>query len=293
MRPAERKILHAKVMRVWRSVTASHYVERKALDLKPISDQELLDAHSLLAPQTMVTLMRVNLLIRVITKASDEFRRAIFAAKDAEWSWLKAVEADFEKLRPLDEDLKAFKSFPSWIADIRMQPKFWRNRVKEIAALPKANRIELLQPKPRKISTVSIPGSLLVCSVCAAPQATQSAKTIHEFREHGVRKAARRYILEDNACRHCLKVFPSRHLCNRHLSEYTTVCLAALQCCVVPLSVERSEILDVHDIEVKKRHLTISKNGRGARSVVVQYFGPNQLDFRPYYDQVAAGVALG
>ena len=88
MRPMDRKLLHSKVMRVWRSVTASHYVERKALDLKPLSDQELLDAHSLMAPQTMVTLMRINLLIRVITKGSDALRRALFVARNAEWSWL-------------------------------------------------------------------------------------------------------------------------------------------------------------------------------------------------------------
>ena len=190
------------------------------------------------------------------------------------------------------DDFNPFQSFPSWIADIRVRPKFWCNLVKKIAVLPEANRIELLQPKPRKIATVQVPGTTLTCSVCLAPQASHSAKAIHEFREHGVHKPARRYILEDNLCRHCLKQFPSRHLCNRHLSEYTKVCLAALQCCVVPLSVERSELLDVHDIEVKKRHLTISKNGRGARSVAVQFFGPNHLDFRPYYDQVAAGAAL-
>ena len=292
MRPAERKLLHAKVMRVWRSVTASHYVERKALDLKPISDQELLDAHSLLAPQTMVTLMRVNLLIRVITKGSDALRRALFVARNAEWSWLRAVELDFVKLAKLSREFAPFQTFTSWISDIRGRPKFWRNLLKKVAALPEANQIELIQPKPRKILVVQVPGVVISCSVCHAVQASQSAKAIHEFRQHGVRKPARRFILEDNMCRHCLKQFPSRHLCNRHLTEYTKTCLAALQCCVTPISVEESERLDVHDIEVKKRHLTISKNGRGARSVAVQYFGPNTLDFRPYYDQVAAGAAL-
>ena len=69
----------------------------------------------------------------------------------------------------------------------------------------------------------------------------------------------------------------------RHLKEYTKVCFAAMQHCLKLLPVDESERLDVHDIEVKKRHLTIPKNGRG----------PNQLDFRPYYDQVVAGVALG
>ena len=43
MRPRERKLLHARTMAVWRSVTASHYAERVALDLPPLSDQKVLD----------------------------------------------------------------------------------------------------------------------------------------------------------------------------------------------------------------------------------------------------------
>ena len=64
-----------------------------------------------------------------------------------------------------------------------------------------------------------------------------------------------------------------------------------MQYCLPALAVEESECLDVHDIDVKKRHLTVSKNGRGARSVAVQFFGPNTVDFRPYYDQVVDGPA--
>ena len=156
MRPMERKLLHSKVMRVWRSVTASHYVERKALDLKPLSDQELLDAHSLMAPQTMVTLMRINLLIRVITKGSDALRRALFVARNAERSWLRAVELDFIKLAKLSQEFAPFQTFTSWISDIRVRPKFWCNLLKRVAALPEANQIELIQPKPRKISVVQV-----------------------------------------------------------------------------------------------------------------------------------------
>ena len=64
-----------------------------------------------------------------------------------------------------------------------------------------------------------------------------------------------------------------------------------MQYCLSPIAVEESERLDVHDIDVKKRHLTITKNGRGARSVAVQFFGPDTVDFRPYYNQVVDGPA--
>ena len=235
--------------------------------------------------------MRVNLFIRVITKATDELRRTLFVAKDAKWSWLRAVEGDFEWLKKLSEEFAHLHSLSMWIADIRCRPVFWRNLVKRIAKAPTANQLEVFQPKPRTNSTIEVPGKVISCSLCAEILPTSSAKALHEYREHGIREPARRYILADNTCRHCSKKFPSRHLCTRHLAEYTTVCLEALRCCVVPLSVEATAILDVHDIEVKKRHSQIKKNGQGGRSVALQFFGPNIIDFRPYYDSLPGAQA--
>ena len=237
--------------------------------------------------------MRVNLLIRVVTKATDTLRRALYVARNAEWSWLRAAELDFRKLRVLSHEFVGCNTFSQWLADIRVRPVFWRSLVKRISSTREANQLEVFQPKPRKISAVGIAGEVLRCSVCLEVQPTQSAKAIHEFRRHGTRAPARRFILEDNKCRHCLKQFPSRHHCTRHLAEYTKTCLEAMQCCLPPLSVAESERLDVHDVEVKKRHATVRKNGRGGRSVVVQFFGPNLIDFRPYYDQLPALGAIG
>ena len=279
-------------MLVWRSVTASHYVERKALGLKPTSDQELINEHALVAPQMMVTLMRMNLLIRVIAKGTDALRRPIFVARSAELSWIRAVEIDFVRLCGLSTEFKGILTLQQWLVEVRGRPIFWHNLLKRISATPAANRIEKVQAKQRKASKVQVPGNVIHCSVCHAIQASISAKNIHEFREHGKRADARRYILADDFCRCCLKQFPSRHLLTRHLVEYTDTCLAAMRVCLTLISIEESETLDVHDIDVKKRHLTVTKNGRGARSVAVQYYGPNRIDFRPYFDSVADGTAI-
>ena len=83
-----------------------------------------------------------------------------------------------------------------------------------------------------------------------------------------------------------MKQFPTRHHCTRHLAEYTRVCLEAMQFCLPPLSVEESERLDVLDVEVKKSHFIVKKNGRGGRSFAVQYYGPNAINFNAYYDQL-------
>lgn len=57
----------------------------------------------------------------------------------------------------------------------------------------------------------------------------------------------------------------------RHLVEYTETWLAAIKVYLMPISVEESENLDVHDIDGKKRHLAVTRNGRRARSAAVQF----------------------
>ena len=289
MRPAERKLFHGKVFRTWRSTTAAHFSERIAAGLAPLSDQELLDTYQLIAPQTLVTLARLNLFIRVITKGTDSLRRALFAAREAEWSWLHAVQADFGWIRAHSTEFDSVANLQQWIVNIRLRPFFWRGLIKQIAATKAANQILPFQSNPKPNASIALVGLQIVCSECGEVLPNSSAKTIHEFRQHGVRNPARLYILADNSCRYCSKFFPTRHHCARHLSEYTEegTCLAAMQCCLPPLDPAESLRLDLLDVEVKKEHFAVKKNARGGRSKAV---GPNVLDFRPYFLQMPVAM---
>ena len=91
---AERDKLHTHVMRLWRSALACHYLDLVGRDLPHLSDQELLDKYQLLAPETMLALLRINLFIRVVLKASCSLKNAILAAHGSPKSWLRAVEGD-------------------------------------------------------------------------------------------------------------------------------------------------------------------------------------------------------
>ena len=166
----------------------------------------------------------------------------------------------------------------------------WKKQLMKTAMSRDANQLEIFQAKPRKISQVVAPGTVYLCSVCNAPQPDRATCSLHEFREHGVRNAARRYILQDNSCRYCQRIYPSRHHCARHLTEYTDgKCLAAMRCCLDPLSSEASKNLDEADIAVKKSHFEIKKNGRGGRLHVIVVHGPNVLDFRAFEQQLQGG----
>ena len=94
MNVAERKLYHTKAMTIWRSVLACHYLERQAADKPHLSDQQLIDKFRIPAPQTMVSLLRLNLFVRLIVKGSCSLKRSVFAARRPDKSWLKAVERD-------------------------------------------------------------------------------------------------------------------------------------------------------------------------------------------------------
>ena len=70
MTVAEKKLYHTKAMTIWRSVLACHYLEMEAAGKPHLSDQVLLNKYRLLAPQTLVALLRLNLLVRLIVKGS-------------------------------------------------------------------------------------------------------------------------------------------------------------------------------------------------------------------------------
>ena len=127
MGPSERKLLRSKVMGIWRSTTASHFSERIGNGLQPLSDQALPDEHGLFAPQAIVSLVRINLLVRVITRGSKGLRRVLFAARESTKSWLAAVESDLTWVRAFSDDFTGIVTMTGWIKAIRANPTKWRN----------------------------------------------------------------------------------------------------------------------------------------------------------------------
>ena len=110
---------HTKVMRIWRSITATHFME----DDKHLLDQEALNKFSLHAPSTMIIMQRVNLFIRVVIKGSPDLKRSLYAAKKSKKSLLKAAEADFEWLQNIHADFAALENFHSWILAVAQKSK--------------------------------------------------------------------------------------------------------------------------------------------------------------------------
>ena len=110
------RCFHTKVMKVWRSVTGTKYMAVKGPNPEAIvmTDQQLLDRYELMAPMTMVRMLRLNLLIRVVLGDMPGLLQALYAAKQSQKSWLKVVEKDFEWIQGLHEDFAKVGTIQDW-----------------------------------------------------------------------------------------------------------------------------------------------------------------------------------
>ena len=122
----EKKQVHTKTMHLWRSIMASHYLEMLAAGKQHLSDQELLNKYRLMAPASIVSLMRLNLFIRVVVKAAPSLKYALFAAMDAPQSWMKAVWLDILWIKPLSPVFDGLDTFQDWIREISLRPQKWK-----------------------------------------------------------------------------------------------------------------------------------------------------------------------
>ena len=268
--PVEARSFHTKVMRIWRSATASHYVEIEAPELEALTDQQLLQKFELTAPNTMVVLHRINLFIRVVVKGSCDLKRALFAARKSPKSWLKAVHGDFEWLQSLHRDFAEIETLQDWIVQILSRPHWWKVRVKAVCALPKANLLEAEHKIPGCVNL----GVVYKCNLCPKKFHTSSGRACHAFTSHGVRSIARPFADASNTCRCCLQRFETRMHLMDHLSRRSPQCLAALVRCCVPLDEEAMQDLDTIDIGVRKLRKLSKKNKLLSVVSAQQSFGP-------------------
>lgn len=179
----ERKCFHAKAKSV-RSVTASHYKEVQ----NPLSGQEVLNKFKLLAPQTMISMARVNLSIRLVAKGSFVLKREVYAARDSTKSWLAPVEQDLMCLATLYEEFAAIGSTESWIRAIECQPIRILNLVKAVCKELRANQLITVV----KASAVAPLGEVLFCRHCPRVPRCPTVRSCHEYKSRGVKVCSRR-----------------------------------------------------------------------------------------------------
>ena len=257
---AGRDKLHTYVMKLWRTALALHYMDLVSRGMPHLSDQQLIDRYKIFSPETMLALMRINLFIRVVLKASHSLKGAILAAHPAPKSWLRAVESDLKHMQAFIPEYRQISSTTEWIAMIQADPAAARRNFKKAASQPCANQ---LTSEPLTSTGASV-GERLFCRFCNHSCHDAAARASHEHRVHGVKRIARHYMGPSQTCRVCMKRYQNRDLAVRHLTSRSQKCLTVLKKCLPPFAKEDSELWDQYALD------EVKLKPKGVKNVVVQ-----------------------
>ena len=214
----------------------------------------------------MLALVRINLFIRVIQKASYGLKTAILAAWSSPKSWLRAVESDLKTIQPFIEDYKAITTTTQWITMIQANPQAAKRAFKKAALLEAANQLSR-----EVLSVTGAPiGDRIFCRHCPFSCHDTTARAAHECKVHGVKLCSRRYIGPSNTCRVCLKMYRTRDLAIRHLSK-SQQCLKHMARCIAPFEPHEAAHFDQNALQIRKL------KPKGMKNAVAHKLGPRRV----------------
>ena len=228
--PREQRRLHKALMEMVRSVAQLDLPERRA------TDAEVISATGVLRPQRLVTLMRLQLAIRLAERAQSQLLVLLFWAKGAQRSWIKALESDFALIStaPCCAELRD-ASVAQWFRLFRSHPVDAKRMV--MKAVGQVNEPTIEEAAALRPCTVH-------CYECGESQLDRQALAVHLVRAHGIKRPLRAYVIGLD-CLVCGVRFVSRQRLVDHLSEKSPVCGLNYRIRYRPLAAEEVERLDV------------------------------------------------
>ena len=205
-------------MHVWRRATRTTFKDRADAGLGRISDHDVIRQHALSLPTTMVSLLRINLFIRVVISSNSTLKAIVYAAKNSKKSWLAAVVEDFEWLRSCDASskdppLSRIKSIQEWIPCIQQAPTFWKTTVRNKCLSPAAN----IPIDPEVFPSMTIV-DVQQCSECVYTCSSHQQLQLHRFKIHGHINPARRYVDALMFYPACLRRYETRTQALQHVT---------------------------------------------------------------------------
>ena len=267
---------HHTIMSCYRDIT-----REKCFD-NMFSDDEVIYKYELTCPMTILRSARLQLFLRIISKAPSFVLNLILDLASIKVGWPTALLADLKWLCLSEFYSKASYTFlndacPTTCSDMSVHQwsmyfsvsvKKHDRRIKSWCVTPAANIVAnwAVNPAFRAIND-------LFCDSCDAVFQSSQQLMLHKFKKHGVKHPIRRYV-DSTHCIICMKEFWSRERIMNHLKYKSAVC--RLQLCTSPpcLSEEQAQVLD--DAE-KQSNISNSRLGRRRHHAVlpcVQLYGP-------------------
>ena len=205
-----------------------------------------------MVPETMVRVLRLNLLVRIAIGPNLLLKAIIFAARHAPKSWIAEVERDFVWLKNLCAETRSAvldecATLSDWIRHICAFPKMWKKHIKVLCSSPQANLANEEAQVPEALNICDI----FECDTCRYVCTSSQQLRLHAFKAHGIVRTARKYLGCLNACPACFRRYPTRTQALRHMSG-STKCASYPDLCeeippdeVIALDAAETEVLRI------------------------------------------------
>ena len=218
---AEEHLFSSSVMNIWRKTTSSTYQNCVDQQVDQLSNAEVLLKYDLMAPLTILKLMRLSLFIRVASGHNSLVKAAIVAASGSQKGWIDEVQRNFLWLKRVDRActtsfLDEVSHLYDWVPLVKLRPQWWKKKVKEICQSPFANAVAA-EDSIRLLPASACVADVYRCSECPCVFSSWQKTRLHEFKVHGIGIEARKYIDGSHSCPACLSRFRTRTQAVRHL----------------------------------------------------------------------------
>ncbi len=286
LKPSEHARIHATLMTAYRKCLPKKH---ERIEGAFYSDDEVFALTGMPAPFTLLVKHRMQLFLRVVTKAPVAITLLVSAPKNAVRSWWKAVSNDtnwiiqqspeYQGWRQPEEGAPLFVGgrscvpLSTWMAHFRQDPKAAKQKFNKALLADEISKSEKWQHAPGGSATVQ---GTYYCSVCAAMHTTKAAPVLHEWRGHGVQRSLRRKI-NTTWCAVCMQDFQTYERVIVH--AYRSLrCNFVYSVCYDDIELmEQLEVVNqtkADTKEIKKAGHNHKNAKKHANKVVTKMFGP-------------------
>ena len=242
---SEEHTVHTHVLRIYRSFFHQDFSE----DATFLHDVDFLIDNALMAPASILRLLRLSLFSKIIAQEHINVLAALFLGKGRARSFMHAVTQDLRVVATLGEEYHQYQGYhiAQWIEYIRHDS---RRFLRDVHRIFSSNGSTLAHIPISVSSPKAAVGEPCICQDCGKIESTYQQLQLHRFRKHGWLHPAH-MLINNTYCRICLTEFHTRTRLLEHImyKGKRHRCLCRLQKCGEVIT--HGEALELNSIEAK------------------------------------------
>ena len=246
------KKFHTAFMNLYRRASGNTYGSGEMCD-----DNEVIQSSSFMCPMTLIRHARLQLFVRIISKAPTFMRNLIHSLAHISGSWAFSLRRDLHWFSSLNSKGCENYDMTAWTQTVLDDPNGFSSDCRRICRSAYAN----VHAQWATTKAIREFGMSHWCDLCSVAFGSRQQLALHSYKKHGVKNDVRR-LVDTTHCPVCMLQFWTRERVINHLRYRSTLCRDHLS--LFPkFSVEYAEELDKAE---KSNHASLAAGGKRRHS---------------------------